>query len=444
MKIDRLILKSFRGIQDLELPLDGQLTVLAGINGSGKSAVLDALAILLSWVVARIRHSGGSGRSILERDIHNQTTFTMIRAEAHAPEITSWQQSRAPGSFSWQMVKTRKGHSRAPAASLLGIISRVANQIRSNITENQERWNVPVFAYYPVNRAVLDIPLRIRKSHKFSLLEAWDGSLTGAANFRVFFEWFRNREDLENENRKYVDALLRPDDWVFPDTQLEAVRQALKTFLPEFSQLTVRRNPPLRMTVLKHGREIRMDQLSDGEKCLIALIGDLARRLSIANPTKQNPLEGDGVVLIDEIDLHLHPGWQRMVLPRLTETFPNCQFIVSTHSPQVIGEVAAEQMRLLTQDDRDRISYVIPKQSKGLTTNEVLDELMRPPSATETWTRNTEVESRIAHVFRLIDEERITEAKEEISELEDQLHGDVPDLVRAKSLLTMLGIDEDG
>lgn len=197
------------------------------------------------------------------------------------------------------------------------------------------------------------------------------------------------------------------------------------------------------MTVFKHGQEMRVDQLSDGEKCLIALIGDLARRLSIANPKKQNPLEGDGVVLIDEIDLHLHPGWQRMVLPKLADTFPNCQFVVSAHSPQVVGEVAAEQVRLFTQDEQSQISYVIPKQSKGLTTNEILDELMRSPSATETLTRNSAVEKRLADVFRLIDEEQIQEARKQISELEEELHGDIPDLVRAKSLLTMLGMDNE-
>ncbi len=443
MKIDHLVLESFRGIHELELPLDSRLTVLTGVNGSGKSAILDALAILLSWVVARIRHPGGSGRPIRDLDIRNQASYAMIRAEAHAPEIVSWQQTSVPGSFSWQIVKTHPGHSRPPIASLLGLMSKIARQIQSNVTESNEQCDVPLFAYYPVNRAVLDVPLRIRKSHRFGLLEAWDDSLTSAANFRIFFEWFRNREDLENENRKYLDQSIRPDDWEFPDSQLEAVRKALREFLPDFSQLTVRRNPPLRMTVLKHGQEIRVDQLSDGEKCLIALVGDLARRISIANPTKQNPLEGDGIVLIDEIDLHLHPGWQRMVLPRLIETFPNCQFVVSTHSPQIVGEVRANQLRMFTQDEHNQISFVIPKQAKGLTTNEILDELMRPPNMTETLKRNSTVEQRIARVFRLIDEEQIGPAKKEISELEEELHGDVPDLVRAKSLLTILGMDDE-
>jgi predicted ATP-binding protein involved in virulence len=130
-----------------------------------------------------------------------------------------------------------------------------------------------------------------------------------------------------------------------------------------------------------------------------------------------------------------------MVLPRLVETFPNCQFVVSTHSPQVIGEVAAGQVRLLAEDERNHIGYVVPSRSIGLTTNDILDELMRPPDVTDTLTRNRSVEERLGNIFLLIDEELFEEAKKEIRSLEEQLHGDVPDLVRAKSLLTMLGTD---
>ncbi|MFH0821868.1 MAG: AAA family ATPase [Pseudomonadota bacterium] len=309
--------------------------------------------------------------------------------------------------------------------------------MQRGIEESEGRCNIPLFAYYPVNRSVLDIPLRIRKSHTFNLLEAWDESLTGAADFRVFFEWFRNREALENENRKYLSDLLEPDGRQFPDSQLKAVRAALEALLPEFTDFSVRRNP-LRMTVLKNGREIRVDQLSDGEKCLIALTGDLARRLAVANPINQNPLDGEGVVLIDEIDLHLHPAWQRTVLKRLAGTFPQCQFVVSTHSPQVIGETEPTQVRLLTMDNRNRIACVVPKQSKGLTSNDILDELMRPPDAGETLTRNDAVEERLSSLFRLIDSEQFADAKSEIARMTEQLHGDIPELMRARSLIAML------
>lgn len=426
MKIDRVKLDGFRGIQSIDISLDSQLTVLTGVNGAGKSSILDAVAVLLSWAVARIRHSGGSGRPISEQDIHNREIQAVIRIEAGQPE-----------SLCWQLVKSRTGHSRTDVNTELRNLSDYAKAFQKKISESNEQCNIPMFAYYPVNRAVLDIPLRIRQSHTFGLLEAWDESLTSAANFRSFFEWFRNREDLENENRKYLDQLIKPDNWQFPDRQLEVVRKALETFLPEFSSFSVRRNP-LRMTVLKRNEEVRVEQLSDGEKCLIALVADIARRFSIANPLLSNPLEGEGIVLIDEIDMHLHPGWQRMVLPKLITTFKNCQFVVSTHSPQILGEIDAKQIRILHQDDNNRIHLFEPQQSRGLSSNEILDEIMQPFTATRILSRRIDDAENIESVFRLIDEENFTEAAREIDRLQDLFHGDTPDLVRAKALLAML------
>jgi predicted ATP-binding protein involved in virulence len=426
MKFLSLFLRDFRGFEEQQLFLHNRVTVLVGVNGSGKSAILDALAILLSWVVARVRNPGGSGRSLRELDIRNQASYAWVEGAASEPF-----------GVGWHLVKFRRRNMRDSQPTDLARVSQYARTIRKEITETKEQCNIPLFAYYPVNRAVLDIPLRIRRAHEFKLTEAWDESLTSAANFRSFFEWFRNREDLENENRKYMDQLFKPEGWRFPDPQLQAVRQALEEFLPEFTNFSVRRNPP-RMTVLKRNQEMRVDQLSDGEKCLIALVGDLARRLAIANPVRENPLEGDGIVLIDEIDLHLHPAWQRMVIPRLIETFPNLQFVVSTHSPQVIGEVEPHCLRLLQTDKENRITVVEPPQSWGLTSNDILDELMKPADTQATLTRNSEVEQQLDQLFRLIDDERFSEARKRIEEIQQQLNGDIPELVRARSLLDMM------
>jgi len=450
VKIERLILENFRGVgKTLELPLEPDLTVLAGINGSGKSTILDALAILLSWVVARTLRTSGAGMPIVELTVNNSAEYARIRAEALVPQ-----------SFYWQLVKSKRGYAQSASVTELDELSKYTKSTQQQISDTQEKCNIPVFAYYPVNRAVLDIPLRIRQSHEFGLLEAWDESLASAANFRHFFEWFRNREDLENENR--VGTYLENREWRTPefneipkndpvyskffrggkgwttDLQLETVRLALKAFLPGFTHFSVRRNP-LRMTVRKQGKEIRIDQLSDGEKCLIALVGDLARRLAIANPIRENPLEGEGIVLIDEIDLHLHPAWQRKVLGNLKRTFPGCQFVVSTHSPQVLGEAEARQIRLLAQSEDQGFSYSIPTQAKGLNSNEILDELMRPNG--NSLSRNQETQEKLDQLFSLIDQDDFSKAKALIAELKQQLHGDIPDIIRAESLIFML--DED-
>jgi predicted ATP-binding protein involved in virulence len=157
-------------------------------------------------------------------------------------------------------------------------------------------------------------------------LDAYEQSLMGVRiSFNRFFNWFKDLEDLENELFRY--------DSNYVDRQLKAVRKAIDSLLgEELSNLRIRRSP-LRMTMIKKSYELIINQLSDGEKGLLAMAGDLARRLAIANPGLSDPLEGKGIVLIDEIELHLHPKLQREIIPSLKDTFPNCQFIITTHSP---------------------------------------------------------------------------------------------------------------
>lgn len=416
MKIRSLKLTNFRGAVDLPLILDERLNVFVGVNGAGKSTVLDALALALSWAANRIRHAGTSGRPINEVEITNGKSTAAIEVNCQSET----------GTVEWKLSKSRTGHAVEDKSSFQAL-SDYAKSVQVRISESGERFNLPLFAYFPVNRAVLDIPLRIREKHRFTLLSAYDDALTSGASFRTFFEWFREREDLENENRKFRDDLIKPDGYCFPDKHLEAVRLALASFLPEFRNLTVRRNP-LRMEVEKQGQRLSVNQLSDGEKCMIALIGDLARRLAIASPTIDNPLLGSGVVLIDEIDLHLHPTWQRLVVPKLLEVFPNCQFIVSTHSPHVITHVQPESLYLLRQTPQG-ISAEKPRESYGKNVDRVLEDLMGL-----TTTRPDSVESDLRALFLSIDRGELQPARGKIEVLRKAI-GDDPDLVKADVLI---------
>jgi len=418
MRIHILKLERFRGAQSLSLELHERLNVFVGLNGAGKSSILDATAILLSWMVNRVKHAGASGRPITEPDIRNGESWANIH-------VTCSDNGR---SWDWNLIKVRKGYRKPKyTATTLTLLTEAAQEIQMKISENNGRINLPLFAYYPVNRAVLDIPLRIRERHSFDLFSAYDESLTSGANFRTFFEWFREREDLENENRRYINALLKPEGFQFPDPHLEAVRNALGQFLPEFTNLAVRRNP-LRMEVEKNDQRLTVNQLSDGEKCLMAMIGDLARRMSIANPLRTNPLEGEGIVLIDEIDLHLHPMWQRMVIPKLVEVFPNCQFLISTHSPHVVTHVQPKNLFLLSMTTGGLVA-LRPSESYGMTVERILEDLM----GLET-TRPDDVKNAIRKIYEQIDSGELTEAKDSIGKLVKRI-GQDPDLVKATVLI---------
>jgi predicted ATP-binding protein involved in virulence len=281
--------------------------------------------------------------------------------------------------------------------------------------------NIPLIAYYPVSRAVFNFSLEIPKSYQLTQLDAYNQALDQVQiGFEDFFQWFRVLEDLENEERRDLSG--------YRDHRLEAVRRAVPQFLDGFSNLRVRRSQGLRMTVEKQGQELVINQLSDGEKCLLAMVGDIARRLAIANPGLEDPLQGEGVVLIDEIELHLHPQWQRKIIPALTQTFPNCQFIVTTHSPQVISHVEPESIYIL-EATSEGIKAFRPEYSLGRDSNTILEDLMGVSSRPEKQQKD------LQELFRLIEEGNLDAAREKAAKLSAEIGSDEAELVGARAAI---------
>lgn len=416
MRIKKFTFKDFRGIREMHLDLqESSPTVLIGPNGAGKSSVLECLAILLSRLIGRIRSTSGTGRFFSPYDITNGRNET-------ANEITV---SIGGREYSWRVVKTRAGRKRQTITNLEGL-KKVVAEINEKLTEDPKA-DVPIAVYYPVTRAVLDIPLRIRQKPEFDQLVAYDNALTsGRQDFRIFFAWFRNQEDIENQE------IRKRRNYDYRDPQLEAVRQSVYKMLPGFSNLRVQRSP-LRMVVTKKvedgpEQDIFVNQLSDGEKCLLALVGDLARRLAIANPSRSDPLQGSGVALIDEVDLHLHPAWQRMVVQRLRQAFPNCQFVFTTHSPQVLSEVKSGNVYLLDFSDGE-ISAMRLIDSYGRDTNRILEEIMGVPE------RPQPIKDELRRYFRLLALGDMEEAKKVRAKIEEEIEFDEPKLLKADAMM---------
>jgi predicted ATP-binding protein involved in virulence len=440
MRVKRLKMTSFRAISDLMLEFHKtEPTILIGINGVGKSSILDCLAIVLSPLIDLIQNSTGSGRLFSDQDITNghQETNNEITISLDSQRVT------------WSLIQARKEHRKDSFKSkeaakhftealrlveslgrigevhekrqLLGVtgeleeLKAVGNKIHTQWKANSNI-NLPLVVYYPVNRAVLDISLEIPEKQAFEQIDAYEQAIAGVQiGFGSFFQWFRALEDLENEERR--------DDPDYRNQQLEAVRQAVYSLLPGFSNLRVRRSP-LRMTVGKQKQELIINQLSDGEKCLLAMAGDLARRLAIANPGLPDPLQGSGVVLIDEIELHLHPKWQREIIPALKRTFPNCQFIVTTHSPQVLSQVKPESIYILERTD----GYIVakrPESSYGRDSNRILEDLMDVPE------RPQEIKESLLELFRLIAKGDLDSARQLHQKISDEIGADDPELVGA-------------
>ena len=409
MKVRGLQINHFRGIDSLTINFDEKINVIFGVNGSGKSAILNCLAILLSRLTSGIKSSAKTGGRLYgENDINNRFKYTDNEIEIFFED----------NEYKWNLSKTRAGRAREES-SKLSDIKKIMEIVQARLS-GDDNASVPMAVYYPVNRAVLSSPLRIRGKHKFDQMAAYQDALTGAqSSFRVFFEWFREREDLENEQ-------YRLNRNVMPDGQLESVRRAIPNFLPGFSNLRIRRQP-LRMVVKKGNSELLIDQLSDGEKCTLALVGDLARRLALANPSLDDPLLSEAVVLIDEIDLHLHPDWQRKVIPALTETFPNCQFILTTHSPQIIGEVRSDCIWKLRTDDN--ITSVQHDLGYGLDSSLILSTVMDAPERTK------KIAALLDKLFKHIDDGQLKDAREVKDNIYKDIGENIPELTKAEVLI---------
>ena len=404
MKITKLSLRDFRGFKSLDLDLDPNVTALVGVNGAGKTTILDAIALLASCLVRAVR----AGK--LEEVVPRTGDVRVGASSAHlslAAEI-----NEQP--IEWSVATTLPGHPPERVGSLNALYGPV---IDAHTTIVHDAPVLPLVVYFPTNRSALDIPERIRTPHEFDALSAYDGALEGGtSNFRGFFEWFREEEDIYNEQLVFKE--------LGPPSPLPAVRTAIEQLVPGGKNIRIERRPQ-RMTVELNGTRLDVAQLSDGEKCLLAMAGDLARRMALAAPKADRPLEHPAVVLIDEVELHLHPGLQREILPRLRRVFPRAQFIVSTHSPQVLSSLHAANVRLIERFELKTLERGTWRRD----TNRILEAAFGDPG------RPPEVAEKLNALRDAVDADRFDDARRLIDQLDAMIEGDDPDVFFYKQLL---------
>jgi predicted ATP-binding protein involved in virulence len=420
MQVKRLQINAFRGIEALDLEFHPGANVLIGVNGVGKSSILECLAPFVLYYTDSLGKTSPIPFPFTEESIklnHNASS-NRITYVVSGNRLLSWELNFERDKPE-EIGLTLSASIQPSDATLLDTIEQLRK--RQNIAP--ETTNVPVGIYYPTKR---DIPQKLflselKPKNPTSQPSLNTQALEGRLDFTEFFTWFKEREDLENETRLETN----PDH---RDRQLEAIRNAIPVFLPGFSHLRIKRSP-LRMVVTKNGQELIISQLSDGEKSLLTIIGDIARRLAICNPALENPLEGEGIILIDEIDAHLHPKWQRGIVPKLERTFPNCQFFIATHSPQIISDVRSENIYLLQQDADGEVIAVHPEGTYGRDTNQILEDVMGVPERPE-WTKQ-----ELRQLFRLIDSGDLTAARDLKTQLEHRIGPDEPKFARADVLI---------
>lgn len=320
MKVRELTVTNFRGFAgERRFQLSERFTVIAGINGRGKSSLLDGLALLLARLLRALALSAGDQRTISANDVHSGQEDASLAMQVNCAGI--------PVKYD---IAFRPGSRRVRARGLMNV---VRDQIRANYGDpTREDDQAPVAVFFTTDRAGYRLPRTLPSDLPSGQRLAHHGALSNRmVDYRDFMARYRLWSAQENS------------------AELSAFNRVLSTFLDGFSEVAVEERP-LRLTVKKAGARLSLQQLSDGERSFIAMLGDLVRRLALANPDLANPLEGHGVVLIDEIELHLHPRWQREVVEKLRTSFPNIQFIATTHSPFVIQSLRPGELITLEPD----------------------------------------------------------------------------------------------
>lgn len=435
MKITSLSLFNLRGFEFAEFTFNPQFNLIAGINGAGKSTVLDAIRMCASHIHRQVQGVRISPFGFDAEDIRFGSPFAdatlHFALDDHDCRFTlrEWRETVARDDPT-NVERLRR--------EILEI-ERPGERPRTLMRDLAETLSSPEPTLFSPSVADMkgwaanekSAPLVMHFSTRRSMLTERDveGSKTVAASYPAYFNALRNSMLSIVQTAERLRAQ-RAQTAEHPPSRraVELLEEAISTFLPQFSNLRPSEEGPPRILIDYDGATLDIRQLSDGERSVLVLILDIARRLTQANPTLDDPMrEAEAVILIDEIDLHLHPQWQRKIVGDLTRTFPNCQFIATTHSPQVIGEVAHKHIQMIDGDD-----VYTPDHAFGVDSSRILEELM------DTKPRNAGVDAEISRIAMLIADGKRDEAKTAIIALSDKIGDDDPEITRARALMTFM------
>ena len=456
--LEKIEICNYKKIRKLRINFEKELTVIIGDNGVGKTTILDAIRKNMMWISASIRKDNASGGTISPEEVNNQS-LTDIAGTYIDCNFNLGSKNQVRGLIA-----------RALDTSVISLKSELTNyrDIGQKIRElnDYKAINFPLFALYGVGR------LSERKFSSsdlvFNKIDGYEEALNKDSNFNIFLEWViqilkiskgtlsKDQELLLQDiqalelggaidslsplNPMYLKLKKSFEEKSIQQSNNEAnkilsnINLVYQKIYEDFIGLELVNNDDGKdkVQLILKGDSFFLHQLSDGQRVFLGLIGDLTRRLILLNDNSDNPLMGQGIVLIDEIELHLHPKWQQKIIRVLRKCFPNIQFIISTHSPQILGEVESKHLRILTLQESGEIKVTIPEQSYGLTSSEIVEELMGGKG------RNQDVKKKIDQIFKLIDQENFVKAESEIKELQTELNGEIPELIEAKSLILMM------
>lgn len=391
MHLKEIILRDFRCFDSLTIDLHPRLTVLVAENGGGKTSVLDGIAAGLTPVLKSLSSANQrlSGPGIKDTDFRILPATGRIELKAPFTQIVL----KTTSGWVWDVWRPSAQGAQPPDKIGQEDLNPLLEIPKSYATDAIK--TLPVFAYYGAQRGLIEIPKRLRENRTKTINYNYPpsglfGALDAQSDFKEMLKWFDAEETSEWREQKDSEYLVK-------SVPLDTVRNAItevfgKTYYdPHFDSKH-------KFCVRSHGEpaKLQVSQLSQGYQSMLALVMDYARRLALANEhlaegnqaapfwtealsfyrqglpfspedeldfISRGPVLAPAIMLIDEVDLHLHPTWQQRVLGDLMRAFPHTQFIVTTHSPQVLTTVRRDNIRVLGRDADGKWQAAMPAHS---------------------------------------------------------------------------------
>ena len=420
MYIKSLALKNYRCYEELQVDFNQEYTVLVGVNGAGKSTILDAVSTALGSFIAGF--DGITSNGIIRDDAHRKMfeLGSRIDAEEQYPVEISAICDTNRGEISW--TRSLHSHDGRTHISKAKEIMEYGSAFQKSVREGDKNVILPLIAYYGTGRLYMQKKQKknASESTRFSRTIGYMDCLDSASNDKQMMQWFKQMTEIQLQEGTVVP-------------ELEVVKRAMeKCYLgakntedkAKFEYKVKSKEIEMEYQKGESVEKLPMRLLSDGLKITISMVADIAYRMAVLNPQLLDNIldETPGIVLIDEVDMHLHPAWQKRIVEDLHYIFPKVQFIMTTHSPSILANVKQEHILLLEDGE-----VLKPNNTTyGRDVSDILREMMKVE------VRPEEI-LRIKGVFyKYLAEEKYDLAKEQLEQLEQILGENDADVVSAK------------
>lgn len=432
MKLNNIKISNYRCFKEAEIDFDEHTTLIVGKNGAGKTAILDAVAVAVSAFLLGI--DSGVSRNISKDD---------ARYEFHDLDGTVDPQHQFPvniestgdclDNYNVKWVRSLNSESGNTTVKEARELTNISKDTQKRIMAGDKSLILPLISYYGTGRlyAQKKEKKNIKSLTEFKRQVGYVDCMAAESNEKLMLNWFQIQtlKSLQEQQRTGI---------VEKSLLLKTVESAICKC---FERISGTKNASIVFDLDTHRlvlnfestdgslQKFAMDEMSDGYKNTLSMIGDIAYRMAVLNPMLGDKVleETSGVVVIDEIDLHLHPQWQQTIISDLNTIFPKIQFIVSSHAPAVINSVAKEQIRIL---DNGGI-YMPAAQTYGRDANSILREVMKVSE------RPTDIKQRMNLFYSYMDENNYKEANNVLTEIEAIVGTTDPDIAAARTSLDL-------